>query len=84
MISDLEVRAALIDSLAKSRDVARDQVLLELRDDGFIDSLEGVELIVHAEQTFGITVSDKELSSEVCQSVSRLTALVRTKLDANN
>lgn len=78
-MNDSDVEAILISQLAASRGVTQDEVLLELERSGSIDSLEGVELIIEAERTFGISIKDRELSSAVCQSIPRLVALVQSK-----
>lgn len=75
-----DVEALLVDQLAGSRDVSRDDVLRDLARDGTVDSLEGLELAVAAEEAFGIAISDDEISSEVCRSFSALVRLVQSKL----
>lgn len=78
-----DVESVLITRLAESRGSTRQEVLLDLERTGAIDSLEGVELAIEAEQAFGIAISDSELSSDVCQSIPALVALVRSKLSAS-
>ena len=81
IVNESNVESLLIARLAASRDSTPEEVMLDLERTGAIDSLEGVELVIEAEQTFGIAVSDKELSSEVCQSIPKLVALILSKLD---
>lgn len=76
------VESVLIDRLALSRECTREEVLLDLERTGAIDSLEGVELVIEAEQVFGIAITDRELSSELCQSIPEIVALVRSKLSS--
>lgn len=77
-----DVKAILIAKLAESRGTTQDAVLEELERLGAIDSLEGVELITEAERVFKISVSDEELSSNVCQSIPTIVTLVQSKLAA--
>jgi acyl carrier protein len=73
-----DIEAWLVDQLAAKRGKDRDEVHAELTQDPAIDSLEVLELVVPAEQEFGIAVSDDELSS--CRSLPDLTRVVRSKL----
>jgi acyl carrier protein len=77
-LSDIE--AVLVGRLAHGRGADRETVQRALESGGTIDSLEGIELILAAEEVFGITVSDDELSSAVCRSVPALVGLVQSKL----
>jgi acyl carrier protein len=79
-VSSPDVESVLIGYLAESRGSTRDEVLQDLERTGGIDSLEGLELAVQAEKTFEIVISDKELSSDICRSVSSLVGLIQTKL----
>jgi acyl carrier protein len=79
-MGDPDVEAVLIARLADGRGSTAEEVRLGLQCAGAIDSLEGVELAMEAEQAFGIAISDSELSSNVCRSVPELVALVRSKL----
>lgn len=83
-MSESDVHAVLVDRLATSRGSTRDEVLAELERAGGIDSLEGVELVIEAEQTFGIVISDRELSSDVCRSIPELVALIQSKLGSSD
>lgn len=78
--SRAEVQDALFAVLAESRGSTLDDVRADCGSGGEIDSLEGVELIAAAEERFGITVSDEELSSHVCSSIPLLAELVVSKL----
>lgn len=81
VVNESDVQSVLIDRLANSRGSTRDELLLDLECAGAIDSLEGVELVIEAEQVFGIAISDNELSSDVCRSIPELVALIQSKLD---
>ena len=81
-LSQAEVESVLIDQLARSRAVARDEVLLEMERTGGIDSLEGLELAMEAERAFKIKISDDELEV-ACRSIPELATLVRSKLRAD-
>jgi acyl carrier protein len=63
-----------------SRGVSAQDVVDSIDAQGGIDSLEGVELILEAEEEYGISVPDDALSSEVCRSISELAKLIRSKL----
>lgn len=73
------IESVLIGQLAKGRGCTIDDVQIELEQTGGIDSLEGLELAVEAERTFGISISDNELS-EACRSIPDLARLVRSKI----
>jgi acyl carrier protein len=79
-VNEADVEAILITRLAASRGSSREEVLLDLEGAGAIDSLEGVELVIEAEQVFGIAISDRDLSSDVCRSIPELVALIQSKL----
>lgn len=80
-VNDSDVEDSMITQLAVSRSISRDEVVLELeRAGGVIDSFEGLELAIEAEQTFGVSISDTELSSGICRSIPELAACVRSKL----
>ena len=80
-MNDANVQKTFIAQLSASRGASIDEVLEELeRTGGAIDSLEGLELAIEAERTFGVTISDKELSSGICRSIPDLVACVRSKL----
>jgi len=74
-----DVESVLIEQLAKNRDCTSDDVVHDLEVSGGIDSLEGLELAMKAEQTFGIKISDDELA-KACRSIPDLAALIRSKL----
>lgn len=79
MKSTGEIEGALYAALADNRGCAADE--LEVGGGiGRIDSLEGVELVATAEEVFGITVKDSELTASICTSVPRLARLILSKL----
>lgn len=80
--SAVDIEAALYQTLADARGVAVHEVQHDIGGDGAIDSLEGVELVAAAEELFGITIDDDEITSATCSSVPRLATLVRRKIDA--
>lgn len=74
-----EIEGALCAALADSRGCAADE--LEVGGGiGRIDSLEGVELVATAEEVFGVTVKDSEITASICTSVPRLAGLILSKL----
>jgi len=79
-----DLESMLVERLAVSRGRSVEEVTLELKNGGVIDSLEGVELAIEAEQTLGIVISDGDLSSDVCQSITDLAALIGSKLGSSN
>lgn len=83
-MSESDVHSVLVDRLANSRNCTRDEVLLELERAGGIDSLEGVELVIEAEQTFGIVIADSEITSDVCRTIPMLVALIHSKLESSD
>lgn len=78
-MEDVSIEEVLYAALADNRGSTVEVVRAAL-DGGAIDSLEGVELVTAAEEQFGITIDDDEVTHSVCQSIPRLAALVRTKL----
>lgn len=60
-------------------DDAGDQTMAEIEER--IDSLEGVEVVMAAEERFGISIPDGELN-RICRSISRIAELVEQKLTA--
>ncbi len=79
-MEDANIEDALYAALADNRGNSVEVVRATLDADGVIDSLEGVELVTAAEEHFGITIDDDEVTQRVCRSIPRLAALVRTKL----
>jgi acyl carrier protein len=58
-------------------DDADDQTTAEVEER--IDSLEGVEVIMAAEERFGVSIPDGELN-RICRSISRIAELVEQQL----
>jgi len=79
-MNDTDFETVLIAKLAESRGTTQDEVRNELERLGAIDSLEGLELLMDAERGFEISISDQEISSDVCRSIPKMVALVRLKL----
>ncbi len=79
-----EVEALLIARLAQGRGRTTEEVLIEIEGCPAIDSLEGIELAMEAEQAFGISIPDSELSSDVCQSLHGLATLVCSRLGSDD
>jgi acyl carrier protein len=65
--------------LARKRSMADDDLLIET---GIVDSLGVLELVGYIEKSFGIIVSDEDLSPENFQSVSALAGFVWNKKTA--
>jgi len=76
----VDIEETLFKALAELRGDTLADVCAAVGDHGGIDSLEGVELVAAAEERFGITIEDDEVTSHVCRSIPRLAALVRAKL----
>jgi len=79
-VEDASLEDVLYAALADNRGCTVEVVRAALDAEGAIDSLEGVELVTAAEDRFGITIDDDEVTQRVCRSIPRLAALVRTKL----
>jgi acyl carrier protein len=78
--SDQDVEVFLMQQLAACRGESEDQVQAAILAAGGIDSLEGVELILAAEEEYGVEIPDDALSPEVCSSLSELAALIGSKM----
>jgi acyl carrier protein len=78
-LSREDIEGALYATLAAGRGSTVDAVRAVIGGRGQIDSLEGVELIVAAEESFGVSIGDDELS-RVCRSVPNLAQLVESKV----
>lgn len=74
------VEEALYAALAESRGSALDEVRADVGSDGQIDSLEGIELALVAEERFGVHVDDSELTPATCSSIPKLAQLVASKI----
>lgn len=79
-MEDARIEDVLYSALADNRGNSVEVVRAALDTNGAIDSLEGVELVTAAEEHFGITIDDDEITQSVCRSIPQLAALVRTKL----
>ncbi len=71
-----ELKRLIRDARGEADD-AGDQTAIEER----IDSLEGVEVIMAAEERFGVSIPDGELN-RICRSISRIAELVEQQLTA--
>ncbi len=54
----------------------------DLLESGLLDSMGLVDLLVHLEKTFGLTIGLDELNVEDFRSVATIAAVVRTRLQA--
>ena len=79
MATEAEVEEALYKELATSRGSTPDSVREDIGAGGEIDSLEGVELIAAVEERFGVHISDRELTANVCSAIPLLARLVTAK-----
>jgi len=79
-VEDTRIEEILYIALADNRGSTVEVVRATVGTGGEIDSLEGVELVTAAEEHFGITIDDDEVTHSVCRSVPRLATLVRMKL----
>lgn len=77
---DVEIEQFLVRRLAKSRGQGEVEVRESITAAGGIDSLEGVELILAAEDAYGVSIPDDALSSQVCRSIPELVRLIRSHL----
>jgi acyl carrier protein len=74
------VEAALYAALAESRGSTPEEARSQVADGGAIDSLEGVGLVIAAEEAFGVRIEDEELTPSVCSSIPELVELVMSKI----
>ncbi|MER5206203.1 acyl carrier protein [Streptomyces sp. NPDC002825] len=83
-IAEQSVRAALTDFLeVRTRNVW--EPTTDLFETGAVSSLFAMELVVHVEQTFGVTVEGEDLNMENFRTVEAMVAMVtRLKAAANN
>lgn len=70
-----------MERLATNRESNEAEVREAVLANGQIDSLEGLELILAAEEEYGIDVPLDALTPDLCRSLSELAALIRSKLD---
>jgi acyl carrier protein len=83
-----EITAAMVDYIVtqhpskfSAETLPRDESLLELE---VLDSAGVIEFIVFAEKTWGIEISDEDITTERMGSLNRMTALVQEYLAAKN
>jgi acyl carrier protein len=74
-----DIETYLVEQLASSRKVSITEVADSITATGGIDSLEGVELILVAEEVLGISIPDDALSSRVCRSIPKIAQLLRSE-----
>lgn len=65
--------------LARQKQIGDDDSLLE---DGIIDSLGTLDVVMFIEDRFGLTLEDSDLLSDNFESISRLASFVDAKLEA--
>lgn len=75
-----DIEAFLLQRLAERREQSKEEVQAGMNAKGQIDSIEGVELILAAEQAFGVDIPDDILSTDLCTSLSNLASLIRSKI----
>ncbi len=64
--------------LARQKQIGDDDSLLE---DGIIDSLGTLDVVMFIEDRFGLVLEDSDLLSDNFESIARLTSFVDNKLD---
>ncbi len=78
-------RDFLYEALAQARGSSASDVRDELAaTEGVIDSLEGIELVLAAEQAFGTCFKDDELKPHLVSSFQELARLVAAKLETES
>ena len=77
-VISVKVKAIIMEHfpLAKKKSISNDDGLLE---SGILDSLGVLDLVVHLEKEFNVTVADDELVPENFYSITSLTKYVQTK-----
>jgi acyl carrier protein len=65
--------------VARSRDISADGGKAEAPIENVIDSLEGVELALAAEQRYGVKIPDAELN-RVCRSIPKIAEMIEKRL----
>jgi methoxymalonate biosynthesis acyl carrier protein len=70
------IRGWLQENVTGSRDISDDEPLIE---NGYLTSLQTVELVMFMEDRFGITVEDEELNEENFASIRAIAELVASK-----
>ncbi len=70
----------LVTHLARRRGITEADVAASLAQTSGIDSLEGVELILDAEEHLGVSIPDDALSPVVCRSMAELARLISAHL----
>jgi acyl carrier protein len=76
---EVELRRLIREARGETDDDAGEQSSAEIEER--IDSLEGVEVIMAAEERFGVAIPDNELN-RICRSISRIAELVDQRLTA--
>lgn len=73
-----EIRSTLLDRLAASRKCSRQELEIELASSDAIDSEEGVELLLKAEEVYGISLPDDAFRSPVCSAIDKLVEVIES------
>lgn len=74
-----EIEAWICTELATRRGTTLDEIQAEIAGDVPIDSLEGVEIAIAAETSFGVRIEDRELPA-VSGSIHKLAGLIAAKV----
>jgi acyl carrier protein len=75
-----DIEGFLISRLAEREGVSVEEIRGSIATIGGIDSLAGVELILDAEERYGVSIPDDAVSSAICRSVSELARLIRAQV----
>lgn len=82
-MSHEQIEDAIIQIIADVLGQDPDEVHESLTEtEGIIDSLHGVEVILAAEEKFGISIPDDALSPKVCSLVPELVQLIKSRMAA--
>jgi len=82
----MNIKGTLVDFIISNYPKARERKTFEdvsLLEEGIIDSVGVLELILFLEQTFAISVEDEEIIPDNLDSVNKLAIYVHTKLTNN-
>lgn len=82
MADKAEVESRLIDEIA---DICGDDIVRERRDDdlfeeGLLDSMGAIELLVSIEDAFGVTIAPTEVERDAMNTVNKIVAQVEKRL----
>jgi acyl carrier protein len=80
--SESEIEAFVLGCLAANRGVDVEDVRASVAAAGIIDSLEGVEILLSAEERYDVSIPEDALTPQLCRSIPDLIRMIRSKLAA--